>query len=69
MAGCDGKVGRAHARPATWRQDIHAAKGDRGPFLYHAHWCAEHAERIKEKLRVEWGAPPKMVQFAAVRDE
>ena len=69
MERCDGKVGGACARPATWRQDIHAGKGDRGPFLYHAYWCDEHAGRIAEKRRVEWGTPPKMARIAAPGDE
>ena len=36
---------------------------------WETYYSDEHAERIKEKRRVEWGAPPKMVQISVVRDE
>ena len=66
MEKCGATVGGACVRPATWRQDVHAGTGDQGPFVYHAYWCDEHATRIIEKRRVEWGTPPKMVRIAAV---
>ncbi len=69
MEKCGATVGGACVRPATWRQDVHAGMGDRGPFIYHAYWCDEHAHRITEKRRVEWGTPPKMARIVAVEDE
>ncbi len=69
MENCGATVGGACARPATWRQDIHAGEGDQGQSLYHAYWCDEHAARIKEKRRVEWSPPPRMVQVAPLGDE
>ncbi len=69
METCGATVGGACERPATWRQDVHAGKGDQGPVVYHAYWCDEHARRIAEKRRVEWGAPPRMVQIAVLGDE
>jgi hypothetical protein len=65
MEKCGATVGGACEQPATWRQDVHAGAGDRGRFIYHAYWCDEHAGRITEKRRIEWGAPPKMVQLVA----
>ena len=53
MEKCGATVGGACGLPATWRQDVHAGRGDQGPFIYHAYWCDEHAERITEKRRVE----------------
>jgi hypothetical protein len=69
MAKCDASARGVCAKPATWKQDVFAGAGDRGSFVYHAYWCDEHAARITEKRRVEWGVPPKMVQIAAPEDE
>jgi hypothetical protein len=63
MEKCGASVRGACTQPATWKQDVYSGAGDQGRFIYHAYWCDEHAARIKEKRRVEWGAPPKMVQI------
>jgi hypothetical protein len=69
MEKCGASVRGGCLQPATWKQDVYSGAGDQGRFIYHAYWCDEHAARIKEKRRVEWGAPPKMVQIVAPEAE
>jgi hypothetical protein len=65
--GAGGRDGCTY--PATWKQDVYFGAGDKGRVIYHAYWCDEHAARITEKRRVEWGTPPKMVQIVASGNE
>ena len=69
MEKCEASGRGACANAATWRQDVYSGAGDKGRFVYHAYWCDEHAARIAEKRRVEWGVPPKMVRIAALEEE
>ena len=69
MEKCNAPGRSGCTQPATWRQDVFSGAGDRGRFIYYAYWCNEHAARITEKRRVEWGVPPKMVQIVASEDE
>lgn len=69
MEQCEGKVGGICGRPATWKQIVHAGYREAGRFLMHSYWCDEHAERIIEKRRREWQAPPQMVRMAPTAPE
>ena len=69
METCGASVHGGCTQPATWKQDVYSGAGDQGRFIYHAYWCDEHAERIKEKRRVERSVPPKMVQIVAPEAE
>jgi hypothetical protein len=65
MEQCESKVGGACARPATWKHAIHAGQRDQGRILMHAAWCDEHAEKIRQKRRSDWQAPPDMAPLVA----
>jgi hypothetical protein len=65
MEQCESRVGGICARPATWKQTIHAGQRDQGRFLMHAVWCDEHADRVVQKRRRESLAPPQMTPLVA----
>jgi hypothetical protein len=62
---CEAKMGGACTRPATWKQAMHAGPRDQGRFTMFASWCDEHAEKIVQKHRREWLAPPRMTPLVA----
>jgi hypothetical protein len=63
MEHCESKTGDVCMRPATWKQSVHAGKGEVGRLLYHSYWCDVHAERVAAKRREEWIAPAKMTRM------
>ena len=62
---CDSKVGGICSRTATWKQAVHAGLRETGRILLHSFWCDEHAEKIVQKRKVDWQAPPDMARVAA----
>jgi hypothetical protein len=65
MEQCEGKVGGICARPATWKQIVHAGRQETGRVLLHSYWCDEHAEKIVQKRRADWQVPPDMARLVA----
>jgi hypothetical protein len=65
---CESKIGGVCARTATWKQTIHAGRGNTGRVLMHSNWCDEHADRIAQKRRRDYLAPPEMARLIAEPD-
>jgi hypothetical protein len=63
MQRCESKSNGSCAREATWKQSVHAGKGEVGRFLYFSYWCDEHAGRIAEHRKRGWLPPAKMTQI------
>jgi hypothetical protein len=64
MQLCESKTGGICARDATWKQSVHAGRGEVGRLLYHSYWCDEHARRVAEHRKQGWLPPAKMTQIA-----
>lgn len=67
MERCEAKSGGSCARPATWKQSVHAGNRAAGRLLYHSYWCDEHAQRVAEHRRRDKSPAAEMTQI--VRDE
>ena len=65
MEQCENKVGGVSARPATWKQAVHAGQRGTGRVVAQAFWCDQHAEAIVQKRRREWLAAPDMTRLVA----
>ena len=65
MEQCESKVGGICGRAASWNQAVHAGQNVTGRILLHSFWCDEHAEKIRQKRRTDWLAPPDMTPLVA----
>jgi hypothetical protein len=65
MEQCESKFGGICGRPATWNQTVYAGPRDTGRVLLHSYWCDEHAEKIRQKRKIDWQTPPDMARLVA----
>ena len=63
MERCESKTDGICRRPATWKQSVRAGNREAGRLLYHSYWCDEHAERVAQRRRQDWIAPPTMTRI------